>query len=130
VRLKHEELSRITAKKGYRVAASVGGGVSCPVTKSVVRNAALGALAGEEKDTARYVVRIKSFRRRLADADNLCGKFFTDMLRYTGIIPDDNPEVCEIITTQEKVAKKCEEFTRITVERILPAPGEKTKNKP
>ena len=61
---------------------------------------------------------ITSFRRRLLDDDNLCGKFFVDGLRYAKVIRDDTPGLVSIETRQSKVAKQADERTEIIVESI------------
>lgn len=68
------------------------------------------------KGETRFVVRITSRRVRLLDEDNLCEKFLVDGLRYAGIIPDDAPDRCRIITTQKKVAHFRDETTEIAIE--------------
>jgi hypothetical protein len=92
-----------------------------PVPESPSVNGALATRQAEARDTRKRIVRITSFRARLLDDDNVCGKFHTDAIRYcrAGILPDDAPGCCEIITSQIKVATKAEERTRIVIE-LLP----------
>jgi len=72
-------------------------------------------VAGEEGYCQRFSVRITSYRVRLLDPDNLCGKYFVDCLRYSGIIPDDTATVVDYSIRQEKVRTKAEEATLIEV---------------
>lgn len=82
----------------------------------VVRHEPLGTLQGEGGYSRRLVVRIKSFRVKLLDTDNLVGgaKYFLDGLRYAGLIPDDSPDKITLEVTQEKVTKN-EERTEIEI---------------
>lgn len=67
---------------------------------------------------ARFRVCITSFRRRLCDPDNLCGKAYVDCCRHYGFIPDDNAAVMDYSIRQEKVLKKEDERTEIEITRI------------
>lgn len=82
----------------------------------VVRHEPLGALQGTGGYSRRFTVRIRSFRCKLLDPDNLIGgaKHFVDGLRYAGLIPDDSPDKITLEVTQEKVAKN-EERTEIEI---------------
>ena len=51
----------------------------------------------------------------MLDPDNLCPKYFVDGLRYAGIIPDDTARDIVLHISQEKVDKKEEERTEITI---------------
>ena len=64
---------------------------------------------------ASFLVRVTSVRKRLADEDGLCEKYFVDLCRYAGIIFDDAPGVCKIETSQRKVEKSEEEHTLIEI---------------
>ena len=66
-------------------------------------------------DTAKYLVRIKSYRVRLLDEDNLCGKWHCDSLRYAGLLPSDTPDKAHITICQEKVAHKVDQRTEVTI---------------
>jgi Holliday junction resolvase RusA-like endonuclease len=56
-----------------------------------------------QEDVLPCRIGIHSIRRRLADVDNLCGKYFIDGLMEAGILRDDSPEhVKEVTFTQEK----------------------------
>ena len=54
----------------------------------------------------RYTVEVVSYRPKLLDEDNLCVKFFVDALRYQGVIPNDSPDLCHIVSRQVKVPGK------------------------
>lgn len=79
------------------------------------RDAALESKQVEITDSARFLVRITSIRKRLLDEDNLAGKYHCDCLRYAGIIPDDSPNKTHIETRQRKAKKGEEERTLIEV---------------
>ncbi len=83
----------------------------------VACDAALGASQVQKGTGAKFLVRLRSFRRRLLDEDNLVGKFHTDLCRYASIIPDDAPGIAEIKVSQTKVGSKEKEFVRIEIYR-------------
>jgi hypothetical protein len=61
-------------------------------------------------------IRIHSIRHRLADEENLFGKYVVDAIRYSGILKDDSPKhVTGPYHTQE-IGEK--EETIITIEEI------------
>lgn len=70
------------------------------------------------RDTRRFLVRVTSVRKRLIDEDNLCVKYFVDVCRYAGCIPDDNPKQVKIEALQRQVAKEEEEHTVIEIWQI------------
>lgn len=89
-----------------------------PIAKRAVRHGSLEKAAREAGHSGRILVRITSFRRRLLDSDNPSGKNFTDCLRYSGLISDDNLESIEVRMSQVKVATKEEERTEIELTPI------------
>ena len=84
-----------------------------PQRRARARSLAKGK--AEERHPAFYVVRVKSFRVRLIDTDNLVPKWHVDALRYAGVLPDDAPDRARIETCQEKVRSKSEERTEIEI---------------
>jgi hypothetical protein len=80
-------------------------------------DAALAAPQAQSGDRPSFLVVITSVRKRLLDEDNLIGKFHTDLLRYSGVIPSDAPGETSIQTKQRKAAKGEEEHTVIEVYR-------------
>ncbi len=70
------------------------------------------------KMEGKFLVRITSFRKRLLDEDNLCGKFYCDMLRYCGAIPGDAPQQTSIETRQSKIGSKENEEILVEVFRL------------
>lgn len=89
-----------------------------PIPKCAVRDEPLAAAQGEEKNLGRVIVRIKSFRTRLLDPDNLCPKYFIDGLRYAGLIRGDSQADIILQVSQEKVAKRKDEYTSIEIEPV------------
>ncbi len=77
----------------------------------------LGEKKTETKDFRRDVVRIKSFRTRLLDRDNLWGgvKIHVDCLKELNLIKDDSEFQIDLIVTQEKVFSKKEERVEIEI---------------
>lgn len=69
----------------------------------------------EASHTGRFLVSVTSYRRRMLDEDNLSEKYFCDLCRYAGIIPDDSPDRTQIKVSQIKVASKEEEKTVVEV---------------
>lgn len=65
--------------------------------------------------SGRVSVCITSFRTRLLDPDRLCGCYFVDALRYSGILLGDEPDKLDYSIRQEKVASKSLERTEIVV---------------
>ena len=63
----------------------------------------------------RFLVRVTSVRKRLADEDGLCEKYVLDCCRYAGLIPDDSPELCKVETCQRKAKKGEKEHTIIEI---------------
>lgn len=63
----------------------------------------------------RIVVSITGHRVRLLDADNFAGgsKALVDQLRYSGLIPNDDPETITLQTEQVRVAHYHQEHTAI-----------------
>lgn len=84
--------------------------------EQIVWDEPLATPKGKEGNTGRFRVCVTSYRRRLADLDNLAPKYFVDCLRYAGIIPDDNPQSIDYSVSQIKVRKKEEERTEITID--------------
>ena len=62
----------------------------------------------------RFLVRITAFRHRLLDEDNICEKYYVDLCRYAGIIPNDAPDQVSIESKQKKVRKS--EKERVIIE--------------
>ena len=78
-------------------------------------HAPLEAKEVQRRTNGRFLVRVESVRKRLADEDGLCEKYVLDCCRYAGLIPDDSPELCKVETSQRKAAKGEEEHTQITI---------------
>jgi hypothetical protein len=85
---------------------------------AVERNSSHAPLETKEvqrRTDGRFLVRVESVRKRLADEDGLCEKYVLDCCRYAGLIPDDSPELCKVETSQRKAAKGEEEHTLIEI---------------
>lgn len=95
-----------------------------PKPERPLRDDPVGETPREESDTTRTLVRITSFRRRLLDPDNLMGgsKYFTDGLRYAGLISGDAEAQIRLEVSQQKVKSKADECTRIEIEPLDQAP--------
>jgi hypothetical protein len=86
-----------------------------PVVERPVRHEPLGKAAGEKRDAGRVSVRITSVRKRLADPDNLVGKYFLDCCRYCGFLKDDTAADIEYTIAQRKVKEGEVECTEIQI---------------
>jgi Holliday junction resolvase RusA-like endonuclease len=71
--------------------------------------------SGETEGPVRTIVRIRSFRTRLCDPDNICPKYLIDALRYAGAINDDREKDICLQVTQHKVAHLKEERTEVEI---------------
>jgi hypothetical protein len=83
-----------------------------------IGDGALGKVPVQRETGGRFLVVVKSFRKRLLDEDNLCCKYHVDLLRYSGVIPADTPGTAKIQVCQEKVGPKEPERTVLTVYKI------------
>lgn len=86
-----------------------------PNPEPSLRNGVLEKSEAEKGHPTKCVVRITSYRVRLADVDALCGKWHLDALRYAGAIEDDTEEKLVYQISQKKVSKKSEEKTLIEI---------------
>ena len=89
-----------------------------PEWEQIDRPALGGADAGTEKGSTRAVVRIRSWRTKLLDKDNLyrgC-KALLDSLRYACLIPGDSESEIDYEARQIKVAHRWEEKTVIELD--------------
>ena len=61
-------------------------------------------------------ISIHSIRQKLCDPDGICGKAAIDGLVHSGLLLDDSPSEVEQVTfSQEKISKKGQEKTIITL---------------
>lgn len=97
---------------------NAGGQASGAKPEQAVRHGPVVKAEGKEKNSACFSVRVTSYRSRLLDPDNLCPKYFIDCLRYAGLIKDDRSQDIVLEVSQQKVATKEEEHTRIEIEPI------------
>lgn len=130
-RVTEEELKQILTKKGYGLNYSIGGGIGKGSIASSLGD------SGEDEDvepasgdaslrsealslnySGRCIVRIKFYRRRLADYSRaISEKAIIDALVYGGALRDDSEkEICLIDEGQVKVETDAEERTEINLE--------------
>ena len=69
------------------------------------------------KCNPQYTLGITRFSTKTLDVDNLAGgcKPLIDQIRYSKLIPDDNPESVEITFTQVKVRTQAEQRTEVRI---------------
>lgn len=94
---------------------AAGGVASHAVHEQAAFNESLAEEKGKGPDPVRRLVRFTSYRVSLADERNLEDKYFTDALRYAGILYQDTPQWAKIEVIQEKVDHHREERTVIEV---------------
>lgn len=119
-----ESASKSTAAAGKRALAGVGfinedqnnRAPSRAKPEPLVRHDIHPEASGEANNTGRVSVCITSYRKRLTDPDNLVGKYFTDLLRYCGLIRDDGAADLDYKIQQTKVRTKEEERTEIEID--------------
>lgn len=80
-------------------------------------NAKVVKAVTEGRDSAGFLVRVTSYRKRPLDDDNICEKYVVDCLRYAGLIPGDEPGKTRIEATCKKVGKEEPESTRVEIFR-------------
>lgn len=83
------------------------------IAKQIVRNESVAEAERKTYYSGKVLVRITSYRRRLLDKDNLCGKYFLDAARYSCLICDDKPENINYEISQCKVKSENDEETQI-----------------
>lgn len=82
------------------------------------RDGAMGAVQSQEGIGRRFLVRVKSYRKRLLDEDNLCEKYHVDLCRYSGALLGDEAGRTKIEVCQEKVGSKEPERVVIEIYRL------------
>jgi hypothetical protein len=134
-RISHDEFQQILSRRGYGIASSLGKGIASSVGKRPNDNQDSGtgadphleSAAGDESLRAKAVslnysgkptVRLKFFRRRLADYSRaISEKALVDGLVYASLIRDDSEKEIRLIDEgQEKVGTEAEERTEIAIE--------------
>lgn len=110
--------NEVLSKRGYAVAGGVPVKASHPIVAPVVesdpRSASLGKGKAKKGATRKFLVRVKDYRHRLLDEDNLCEKYVVDCCRYAGLLPGDSPGEAKIEVSQEKIGR--EESPRVEIE--------------
>lgn len=109
---------RANADQTGRTDFQPGGGRTPAELERSPGNGNLGAVQVQAKAGQRFFVRIKTFRKRLLDEDNLCCKYYVDLLRYSSVIPSDAPGTAKIEVSQEKIGSKERERVLIEVFKI------------
>lgn len=122
-RLSLDDLNGIVTKQGYAIAGGLPNKNHHPIITPVLEpNTGAGTLGKgktQKGNPRKFLVRVKDFRHRLLDEDNLCEKYHVDCLRYAGLLPSDAPGQAKIEVSQEKIGR--EERPRIEIEiDILP----------
>lgn len=125
-RVTAEQLELLVSKPGYGIASSVGGRAVLPPrdsgkTPELERDSgdgALGQVCLQKETGGRFLVRVKSYRVRLLDEDNLCEKFAVDLCRHAGALPSDAAGKAKIEVSQEKVSGEANERVEITITRL------------
>lgn len=103
-RFTKDDFARIIGRPGY---SAVAPGVRHAESQLDARQEPLGLDQAQAPGPASIAVRITRYGSRFLDADNCNSsvKFVCDALRYSGLIPDDNPEAIELQVSQRKIKK-------------------------
>lgn len=118
MRLTREQLQEIERRPGYAIAGqTLASRLPHPLPQCDAGEDPLGTPKAKETGSGRITVRIERRGAKLLDLDNLFGscKYLCDALRYSGLIPADDPEAIDLIVTQKKV-KKGERGTMVEIE--------------
>jgi len=125
-RLTGGQLKKVLSRSGYGIA---GGTITKPCLPREGSNpdplpelecypdgGALEKKANKKGSAGRFLVRVKVFRKRFIDPDNVSLKYAIDCLRYGCILPDDRAEDIKLeIYEQIKVETEAEERIEIEV---------------
>jgi len=124
-RLTSGQLEKVLSRSGYGIA---GGTVAKPCLPGKNSNTdplpelecypdgrALAKGEDKKESAGRFLVRIKVFRKRFIDPDNVSLKYAIDCLRYGGILPDDRAEDIKL-EISEQIKVKTDEEERIEIE--------------
>lgn len=111
--MNQDELKRLYPRASASFLAANSG--QAPAVECHARLEPLAAHEVQEKRATKVLVRIISRRRRLADPDGLCEKYFLDCCRYAGLIAGDTARDISLETRQEKVGSKEPEETVIEI---------------
>ena len=90
-----------------------------PELERSVGDGALGKVSVQAKPGGRFLIVVTAIRNRLLDEDNMCEKFHVDLLRYSGVIPQDSPGKAKIEVRQRKADPGEEERVIIEVFRLV-----------
>lgn len=88
--------------------------------ESPLQHRSNGKAKREKGNSIRYSVSIVAYRVRECDPDNLCGKYFVDALRYSGLLYNDRAEDITYQISQKKVENKKQEKTLVVIETQQP----------
>jgi len=102
------QLTNPTFTVGHHYHEDFSTGLHHPLPEQDAQLQSLGEDQDEERGQGRLRVRITRKGAKLLDKDNLYGsvKFVCDALRFSHLIPDDNPEAIELEVCQVKVPKE------------------------
>lgn len=131
-RISQEELNKILGKKGYGIQTSISGGVAAKGTAITSKTSSSGEVSDAQcrtrlepvlapkasfRYTGRCTIRVKVYRKRLADPDGNVPKWHVDALRMSLLIKDDSAkEVDYYFEGQEKVERDEDERVEIVLE--------------
>ena len=121
--MKLDDFKKLVAngsKEFFRLNASVTNGNPVKATnmERSPSNAITPKDATKKADRGRFYVSITDCRHRTVDKDGVNPKWHIDQLRFTGFIPDDRPEVCDLNWKSVKIPKHEQEKIIIEVWKI------------
>jgi hypothetical protein len=129
-RFNESELDSILNRRGYGIHGGIKGGFKrrsnadkisgegeVPDAEPSIGHEPLRSQEAAFKYSGRCIVRVKVFRKRLADPDGNCPKWHIDAIRMSRLIRDDSAkEVDYYFDGQEKVQTEAEERIEITLQ--------------
>lgn len=131
-RISQEKLDEVLKRKGYAITTSIGGGAQARGTAITSKTSSAGEVSDAQRSTrlepvlapkasfrytGRCTIRVKVYRKRLADPDGNVPKWHVDALRMSLLIKDDSAkEVDYYFEGQEKVERDEDERVEIVLE--------------
>ena len=86
--------------------------------KRVVGDGTLASVSVQKRTGRRFHVCVTAIRKRLLDEDNQIAKYHIDLLRYSGVLPGDDPATTHIEVRQQKAEPGAREEVRIEVYEV------------
>ena len=89
-----------------------------PVVEPGLIDVALAKAPLQKPSGQSFLVRVVAVRKRLLDEDNGCEKFLVDQCRLSGLIPNDNPALTKIETSQRRCEEGEPEHVEVNISKL------------